>query len=93
MGIILWIIFGALVGWIASMIAGTNEEQGAVGNIIVGILGAFLGGFIVNLFGGSGITGFNLGSFLVALLGAVVLLVIYRAIRGSAAHRHSPMQR
>jgi len=93
MGIILWIIFGALVGWIASMIAGTNEEQGAIGNIIVGILGAFLGGLIVSVFGGSGITGFNLGSFLVALLGAVVLLFIYRAVRGSSARHHSPMQR
>lgn len=89
MGIILWIIFGALVGWIASMIAGTNEEQGAIGNIIVGILGAFLGGFIVSLFGGSGVTGFNLGSFLVALLGAIVLLIIYRAVRSNSAH-HSP---
>jgi uncharacterized membrane protein YeaQ/YmgE (transglycosylase-associated protein family) len=47
--IVAWIIMGALVGWIASMIAGTNEKQGAVGNIVVGIIGAFVGGFIMNL--------------------------------------------
>ena len=88
MGIIAWIVLGALAGWIASMIAGTNQEQGAIANIIVGILGAFVGGFIVSLFGGNGITGFNLSSFLVALLGAVVLLFVYRAVRGS--HTHSP---
>jgi uncharacterized membrane protein YeaQ/YmgE (transglycosylase-associated protein family) len=84
MGILLWIIGGALVGWIASMIAGTNSEQGAVGNIIIGILGAFLGGFIVNALNGDnggGITGFNLSSFLVALLGAVILSFLYRMLR------------
>jgi len=80
MGILLWIIFGALVGWVASMIIGNNEEQGALGNIIVGIIGAFLGGLLVSLLGGSGVTGFNLGSFLVALLGAVVLLAIKNAV-------------
>jgi uncharacterized membrane protein YeaQ/YmgE (transglycosylase-associated protein family) len=91
MGIISWIIMGALAGWIASMIAGTNREQGAIANVIVGILGAFVGGFIVSLFGGNGVTGFNLSSFLVALLGAVVLLFVYRAIRGSQSH--SPLHR
>jgi len=83
MGIIIFIIFGALVGWVASMIAGTNDSQGAIGNIVVGILGSFLGGFIVNLVGGHGVNGFNLYSFLVALLGAVVLLFLYKAIRGN----------
>lgn len=80
MSIILWIVFGALVGWIASMIAGTNEEQGAFANILVGIVGAFVGGFIVSLFGASEVNGFNLYSFLVAILGSVILLYIYRAV-------------
>jgi uncharacterized membrane protein YeaQ/YmgE (transglycosylase-associated protein family) len=80
MGIILFIIFGALVGWVASMIAGTNARQGALGNIVVGILGAFLGGWIMNAITGRGITGFNLWSFLVALGGAVVLLFLFRAL-------------
>ena len=76
MGIIVWIVFGALAGWIASMIMGNNDEQGAVGNIVVGILGAFAGGFIVSLLGGEGITGFNLYSLLVAIAGASVILYL-----------------
>ncbi len=83
MGFILWIIFGALAGWIASMIMGTNAQQGALGNIVVGIIGAMIGGFTVQQFGGSGVTGFNLGSLLVAILGAVLLLGIVRMIRGN----------
>lgn len=87
MGIILYIIFGALVGWIASIIMGRNAEQGAIGNIVVGILGAIVGSFIARAFGGSGVTGFNLGSFLVALLGAVLLLFVYNMVRrGSSRH-------
>ncbi len=74
MGIISWIILGGLAGWIASMFVGTNREQGILGNIVVGVIGAVIGGFIVNLFGVDGITGFNLWSFAVALLGSVVAL-------------------
>lgn len=81
MGIIAWIIFGALAGWIASMIAGTNAQQGMLGNIVVGIVGAFLGGLLFSLFGGTGVTGFNLGSFVVAIVGAVVLLMIVKSFR------------
>jgi len=81
MGIILWIIFGALVGWVASMIMKTDAEQGAVLNIIVGIVGAVVGGWLMSLLGESGVGGFNLYSFLVALLGACVLIAIVRAVR------------
>ncbi len=81
MGIILWIIFGALVGWIASMIMKTDAQQGALLNIVVGIIGAVLGGWIMNFFGQSGTTGFNLYSFIVALIGACVLIAIVRALR------------
>ena len=80
MGIILWIIFGALVGWVASMIIGGSG--GLLTNIIVGIVGALLGGWIMSFFGKTGITGFNIYSFLVALLGAVILIIIVRAIGG-----------
>jgi uncharacterized membrane protein YeaQ/YmgE (transglycosylase-associated protein family) len=83
MSILVWIILGALAGWVASIIAGTNAQQGAIGNIIVGILGAFFGGFLMSLIGKSGVTGFNLYSVFVAVLGAVVLLMIYRAITGN----------
>jgi uncharacterized membrane protein YeaQ/YmgE (transglycosylase-associated protein family) len=86
MGIIIWLIFGALVGWVASMIAGTNREQGAIANIIVGILGALLGGFLARALGIGTVTGFNIGSFLIALGGAIVLLFVYKAIRGGTTH-------
>lgn len=80
MSLIAWIIFGALAGWIASMIAGTNHQQGLLMNIVVGIVGAFLGGLLMSLFGKSGVTGFNLYSALVAIVGAVVLLLVYRSL-------------
>jgi uncharacterized membrane protein YeaQ/YmgE (transglycosylase-associated protein family) len=79
MNILLWIIFGALAGWIASMIVKT--DQGLVVDIVVGIAGAFVGGFLFNQFGAQGVTGFNLPSILVAIVGAVVLLVIVKALR------------
>ncbi len=81
MGFIIWIIFGALVGWVASMIMGTNAEQGAVLNIIVGGVGASIGGWIMNGIGGGGVGGFNVYSFLVALLGACVLIAIVKVVR------------
>ena len=83
MGIILWTILGALAGWVASIIMRTNAEQGIVGNIVVGVIGAVLGGFIMNLVGQMPVTGFNIYSFLVALLGAVILLAIVKAVRGN----------
>lgn len=81
MGIILWIIFGGLAGWVASIIMKTDAQQGILLNIIVGIIGAILGGWIMNLIGKSGVTGFNIYSFLVALLGAIILIVIVRTLR------------
>jgi uncharacterized membrane protein YeaQ/YmgE (transglycosylase-associated protein family) len=86
MNIILWIIFGGLAGWIGSMIAGTDREQGVVGNVVVGIIGAFIGGGITRAIGGSGVTGFNLPSLIVAILGAVILLFIVRMFRGGRSH-------
>lgn len=82
MNVILWVIFGALVGWLASIIMRTNEEQGALGNIVVGIAGAFIGGAMFRAFGGEGITGFNLYSLFVAILGSVVLIFLIRMITG-----------
>lgn len=81
MGIISWIIFGALAGWVASLIMKTDESMGAIANIIVGILGANLGGFLMSFISKSGVTGFNLYSFFVAVLGSVVLLWIVKAIK------------
>jgi uncharacterized membrane protein YeaQ/YmgE (transglycosylase-associated protein family) len=88
MEVLAWIIMGALAGWIASIIMKTNEEMGALANIIVGIIGAFVGGFIVRMFGGEGASGLNFYSLLVAVLGAVLLLWIVKAFRGRGATLH-----
>ncbi len=81
MGFIIWIIFGALVGWVASMIMKTNGEQGTLMDIIVGIAGAVIGGWIMSTLGGTGIGGFNLYSFGVAVLGSCILIAVVRALR------------
>ncbi|MDO5301128.1 MAG: GlsB/YeaQ/YmgE family stress response membrane protein [Tissierellia bacterium] len=81
MGIITWIIFGALAGWIASKIVGKDASMGGLANIVVGIVGSFVGGFVANFFGMGGVSGFNLYSLLVAIVGAVILLLIVNAIK------------
>lgn len=81
MGIIAWIILGGVAGWVASMVMKTDAQQGIFLNIVVGIIGAVLGGWIMSLIGEYGVTGFNIYSFLVALLGAIVFLAILRALR------------
>lgn len=80
MGIFSWIILGGLAGWIASRLTGSRE--GCMMNIIIGICGALLGGFLFSLLGRAPMTHFNLGSLLVAVVGAVILLLIVRAVRG-----------
>jgi len=87
LNIILWILFGAAAGWIASMIMGTNAQQGAIGNIVVGIIGAIIGGWVIGIFGAS-VSGFNLRSLLVAILGAIILLSIIRLFTGRGVHHH-----
>jgi uncharacterized membrane protein YeaQ/YmgE (transglycosylase-associated protein family) len=82
MGIIAWIIFGALAGWIASIITGRNSQMGCLTNIVVGLVGAFIGGFVMDQIGGGGVGGFNLYSLIVAVLGAVILLVVLGFIQG-----------
>lgn len=81
MGILAWIIMGALAGWIASIVMGKNKRMGAIANIVVGIVGAFLGGAIMNQLGYEGVTGFDLWSLFVAILGAIVLIFVVGLIR------------
>jgi uncharacterized membrane protein YeaQ/YmgE (transglycosylase-associated protein family) len=82
MGIIAWLVFGALAGWVASMIAGTNERQGCLLNIVVGIVGAFIGGFLYSLLTGREfVASFDITSFIVAVAGAVILLFILSRTR------------
>ncbi len=76
MGIISWIIFGGLAGWVASIIMKKNASMGLLMNIIVGVAGAFIGGFIMSRINGWAVTGFNLRSFIVAVIGSVILLAI-----------------
>ncbi|MDP3953615.1 MAG: GlsB/YeaQ/YmgE family stress response membrane protein [bacterium] len=81
MNILVWILFGGLVGWVASLVMKTDAQQGILLNIIIGMIGAVLGGWLMNVVGMSGTGGFTLYSFLVALLGACVLIAIVKMIR------------
>ncbi|MDZ7708063.1 MAG: GlsB/YeaQ/YmgE family stress response membrane protein [Trueperaceae bacterium] len=81
MNFLLWIVLGAVAGWLASMVMKTRAEQGLLIDIVVGIVGALLGGWLFGLFGAQGVTGFNFYSLFVAFVGAVVLLAILRAVR------------
>lgn len=79
MGLIIWLITGGIVGWLASLIMRTDAQQGILLNIVVGIVGAFIGGLLIG--GGSINTVITLNSFLVSLLGAVILLAIVNFVR------------
>lgn len=83
--ILVWIIVGAIAGWLASLVMGTNRSQGLLADIIVGIVGGVIGGFALNALGiGGAVTGLNLGSIVVAFIGAIILLLILRVVRGTA---------
>jgi len=87
MNIIIWLVVGGLIGWVASMVMGTNARQGIVLNVVVGIVGAVLGGWLLSpLFGVSTINQGNLSlpSLLVSFLGAVILLAVVNLIRRGA---------
>ncbi len=89
---ILWVLFGALVGWLASVVMRTNAQQGMLLNIVVGIVGAFLGGYLFNLLGLGGSTintsDFSLGALFVSFIGAVVLLAIVKLIQRGTVRSH-----
>lgn len=80
MDILLWLLFGGLAGWLASVIMGANAHMGIVMNIVIGIVGAMIGGFIASITGIGGVTGFNITSFIVAVLGAIVLIWLIQVI-------------
>jgi len=81
MSVIAWIVLGLIAGFIASKIVNKRGE-GVLLDIVLGIIGAVVGGWLFHTFGMSGATGVNLYSLLVAVIGAVVVLVIYHAITG-----------
>ncbi|MCW8849715.1 MAG: GlsB/YeaQ/YmgE family stress response membrane protein [Melioribacteraceae bacterium] len=80
MGILSWILVGGIAGWLSTKIITPKKKKGCFSGIILGIVGAIIGGFIVNLMGGQGVTGFNPYSILVATLGAVVLIWVVRQL-------------
>jgi uncharacterized membrane protein YeaQ/YmgE (transglycosylase-associated protein family) len=82
MGIIAWIVVGLIAGALAKLIMPGDDPGGIIVTILLGIVGAFVGGFIVNLLGGAGVSGFNLWSIVVATIGAMILLAVYRMVAG-----------
>ena len=78
MSILLWLVLGSAAGWITDMI--TESTHGVLEDIILGIIGAFVGGYIMNFFGQPGVTGFNFYSLIVSVIGAVVLISLGRLI-------------
>ncbi len=88
MSLLSWIVFGALVGWIASILTGSNHRQGCIANIVIGIIGAFIGGLLMGLVTGEGFDmAFNLTSLAVAVVGALILLAIVPSRRGRKRRR------
>ena len=83
MSILAWIVLGLIAGFVGSKIV-NKSGKGVVLDIILGIVGAVVGGFIFRFFGASGVTGLNIYSLIVAVIGSVVLLVIYHAVRRAA---------
>ena len=83
MSFVAWIVLGLVAGFIGSKIVNKRGE-GVLLDIVLGIVGAVVGGWLFNNFGSAGVTGLNLYSLLVAVVGAVVVLVVYHAIRGAA---------
>lgn len=80
MSILAWIVVGLIAGALAKLIMPGDDPGGIIVTILIGIVGAFVGGFVVNLLGGAGVSGFNIWSILVATLGAIILLAIYRLV-------------
>jgi uncharacterized membrane protein YeaQ/YmgE (transglycosylase-associated protein family) len=81
MSLLGWILFGLISGFVGSRIVNRRGE-GCILNVVIGIVGALVGGFIFSAIGGSGVTGFNLYSMFVAIIGAIVFLLLYHALTG-----------
>ena len=82
MGILSWVVLGGIAGWLASIVMKRNDQMGCITNIIAGVVGASVGGWIFSYFGGASVTGFNLPSLIVAFVGAVVVLGVVNLLFG-----------
>ncbi len=85
MSIIGWIVLGLIAGWLGSKIMGTSGSQGMLMDIVLGVVGAVVGGFVFSLFGTAGVTGFNIWSLIVATIGAVIVIWLYHNLAGRRA--------
>ena len=86
MSLLGWIFFGLICGFVASRVVNRRGE-GCILNVVLGVVGALVGGFIFNAIGGDGVTGFNLYSMFVAVIGAIVVLLLYHALTGRSGLR------
>lgn len=86
MSILAWLVLGLIAGFIASKIY-VGSGQGVILDIVLGVVGAFVGGFLFDAVGGAGVTGFNIYSMIVAIVGAIVVLWIYHAVAGRTPMR------
>lgn len=84
MGILSWIVFGLVAGVIAKLLMPGRDPGGCIVTMVIGIAGALLGGFLSTALGFGGLSGFDFRSLLIAILGAVILLLIFRLIRGDS---------
>ncbi len=80
MSLIAWLVVGLLAGWIGSMLVNRGRGEGLIMDIVLGVIGAFVGGFLFKAFGHAGVSGINLYSIMVAIVGSVVVLIVYHAI-------------
>lgn len=87
MGILLWILLGGLAGWIASLLTGNNRRMGLLANLVVGLLGAVIGGWVASLLGIGSVSGFDIRSLLIAIGGSVLLLTLINLFRGGSRRR------
>jgi len=92
MGLIAWLVVGAIAGWLAGYLVKGDESMGVIGHIVLGIVGGLVGGFLAGaLTGGDYITGINLTTIVVAVIGAVIVVVAWNALRGRSRMGRGPI--
>ncbi len=93
MGILSWLIVGAIAGWLAGMLVKGDESLGVIGHIVLGIIGALVGGFVAGLLTGGNdyISGINVTTIIVATIGAVLAVIVYNALRGRSRAGSGPI--
>lgn len=93
MGIISWLVVGAIAGWLAGMLVKGDESMGVIGHIVLGIVGALVGGFLAGLLlpGEDYINGINITTIVVATIGAVLVVVLWNAIQGRTRTGRGPI--